>query len=60
MTMIEANMEPRIDPKAIPAGMMVLVQCDGFRCLAYRDEDGKWRSAFSSEELDSVLHVFPI
>lgn len=35
----------------------VLVQCDGYRCLGYRDKDGTWRSAFSNEELPEVKQV---
>jgi hypothetical protein len=57
--MTETHIEPSVEPEATPVGMMVLVQCDGFRCLAYRDENGKWLSAFGGEPLDSVLRVFP-
>lgn len=28
-----------------------MVQGAGFRCMAYRDQDGKWRSAFDNDEL---------
>jgi hypothetical protein len=34
-----------------------LVQCPGFRCLAYRDEHGRWRDAYSHELLPEVLSV---
>ena len=34
-----------------------LVQCPGFRCLAYRDEHGRWRDAHSHELLTEVLSV---
>jgi len=40
-----------------PADEMVLVQCEHFRCLAFRDKHGKWRSPFSKMELNGVLHV---
>ena len=36
---------------------VVLVQCEHFRCLAFRDKYGKWRSPFSKMELNNVLHV---
>jgi len=34
-----------------------MVQCDGYRCLAYRDEQGKWRSVYGHQELPSVLAI---
>ena len=38
-------------------GEQVLVQAEGFRCLAFRDKDGKWRDAFSRDELDGAIQV---
>jgi len=38
-------------------GEQVVVQCEGYRCLAYLDKDGKWRSAHSGKELPRVLRV---
>jgi hypothetical protein len=35
----------------------VYVQCKGFRCLAYRDEQGVWRYASDGKELPEVLKV---
>jgi hypothetical protein len=40
-----------------PVDEMVLVQCEHFRCLAFRDKHGKWRSPFGKMELNGVLHV---
>ena len=40
-----------------PVGRTVLVQCRGFRCLAFRDADGKWRDANRKQELPEVLKV---
>jgi len=34
-----------------------LVQCDSYRCLAYRDRDGKWRSAYDNRELTNFKSV---
>ena len=28
-----------------------MVQGFGFRCMAYRDDDGRWRTAFDNQEL---------
>ncbi|MGH7993905.1 MAG: hypothetical protein ACREDQ_10340 [Limisphaerales bacterium] len=40
-----------------PADEMVLVECEHFRCLAFRDKHGKWRSPFSKMELPHVVRV---
>jgi len=34
-----------------------MVQCPGFRCMAYRDEAGSWRSAFSHQELPEDVYI---
>ena len=33
------------------------VQGAGFRCMAYRNGDGKWREAFNDRELSGVVRV---
>jgi len=38
----------------------VWVQCPGFRCLAYLDEDGKWRTFFNSEVLPATVIVIDL
>jgi putative nucleotidyltransferase with HDIG domain len=35
----------------------VLVRCAGFRCLAYRDQKGEWRSVFGGHRIPEVLEV---
>jgi len=35
----------------------VMVQGVGFVCMAYRDEDGKWRNAYSNDELPQPVRV---
>ncbi len=40
-----------------PVGEVVLVQCENFRCLAFRDKYGKWRSPYSKMELNHVIHI---
>jgi hypothetical protein len=47
----------RKDDPLPPTGEVVLVQADGFRCLAFRDKDGKWRGAFHQEELLGDVRV---
>ncbi len=34
-----------------------MVQGNGFRCMAYRNMDGKWRGAFDGEELPGAVRV---
>jgi hypothetical protein len=34
-----------------------MVQGSGFRCMAYRDHDGKWHSAFDHEVLPGAIRV---
>ncbi|MGD0085919.1 MAG: hypothetical protein ABSC24_02200 [Verrucomicrobiota bacterium] len=51
-----ANGENTSSP-APPVGEVVLVQCEKFRCLAFRDKHGKWRSPFSKMELNNVVGV---
>jgi hypothetical protein len=45
------------DDNLPPIGQTALVQGDGFRCLAYRDKDGKWRDAFHKRELKGSIQV---
>ena len=37
--------------KDLPPAVPVHVQCGSFRCLAYRDKDGKWVDYHSREPL---------
>ncbi|HEY1789248.1 MAG TPA: hypothetical protein VGJ73_13905 [Verrucomicrobiae bacterium] len=34
-----------------------MVQGVGFQCMAYRNSDGKWRSAFDNRELPGAIRV---
>jgi len=34
-----------------------MVQGRGFKCMAYRNRDGKWRGAFDNEELPGSIHI---
>ena len=40
-----------------PPGEQVWVQCEGFRTLAYRDANGKWKTVAKGEELKGVVKV---
>ena len=47
---------PRYGPLPI-SGMPVQVQCDGFKCMAYRDKEGRWVDLFTRQYLARVLGV---
>jgi hypothetical protein len=34
-----------------------MVQGMGFKCMAYRNQDGKWRMAFDNQELPGAIRV---
>ncbi len=34
-----------------------MVQGNGFRCMAYRNQDGKWHGAFDHEVLPGAIRV---
>jgi hypothetical protein len=34
-----------------------IVQCSGYRCMAYRDSGGKWRDYFNGEEIQGEVTV---
>jgi hypothetical protein len=42
-----------------PVGMAVIVQCEGFRCIAYRTEGGQWKSLYGNEILKNVVQFYP-
>jgi hypothetical protein len=42
-----------------PVGLNVWVQCEGYRCLAYRTKDGKWMTAIGHKEVKNVIRVVP-
>ena len=41
-------------------GGPVQVQCDGFRCMAFRDQDGRWADLFSRKFVPRVLGVVSV
>jgi len=34
-----------------------IVQCVGFRCMAYRDSKGKWRDYFNNDEIVGEVNI---
>jgi hypothetical protein len=48
--------KPEFGPLPKP-GLPVQVQCDGFKCMAFRDKEGRWVDFFSHEFIPRVLGV---
>jgi hypothetical protein len=44
-----------VEAKLPPKRHRVIVVCKKFRCLGYIDEDGVWRDAAHSKELNDVI-----
>jgi hypothetical protein len=51
------GLQGKEDDKPLAVGEVVLVQCDGFRCLAFRDHDGTWRDYYRKEELRGPVQL---
>ena len=42
-----------------PVGQNVMVQCEGFRGLAYLTSVGEWKSVFGNKILPKVFEFYP-
>jgi hypothetical protein len=40
-----------------PRDKPFIVQCSGFRCMAYRDSRGQWRDYFNGEEIHGEVTI---
>jgi hypothetical protein len=38
-------------------GQPFIVQCEGYRCMAYRDSSGKWRDYFNDAEIIGEVSI---
>jgi hypothetical protein len=55
---VPQSQQPPSPPHNPKPGMKnFIVQCEGFRCMAYKDAQGVWRSVRSDEPLPKVLRV---
>jgi hypothetical protein len=43
--------------KHLPLAVPVHVQCEGFRCLAYRDEKGNWIDYIRGEPIQGTVRI---
>jgi hypothetical protein len=50
--------KPRYGPLPVP-GLLVQIQCDDFKTMAFRDKEGRWVDLFSRKYLSRVLGVIP-
>ena len=52
------RMETAIEYGSLPRpGLPVQVQCDGFKCMAFLNKQGRWIDLFTHEPLVRVLGV---
>jgi hypothetical protein len=49
--------EKSASDESTKAGTSFLVQCNGVRCMAFRDQDGNWRNYFSRELLEGAINI---
>ena len=61
MTMNENSPDPMTkNYGARPAvGVPVQVQCNGYKCMAFLDGEGRWVDLFSRQFVERVLGVVP-
>jgi hypothetical protein len=61
MTLNERTPDPApTNYGARPAvGIPVQVQCNGYKCMAFLDNEGRWVDLFSRKFVDRVLGVVP-
>jgi hypothetical protein len=43
-----------------PVGQKVMVQCEGYRGLAYRDDSGVWKNAGNNKNLPKDVEILPL
>ena len=43
--------------QSLEMGKSYVVQCDGYRCVAVVEKDGRWKSVFTGNELRGVINV---
>lgn len=51
---------PAVEPPAEAAPFLIeffMVQGPGYRCVAYCDQQGRWRNAFNNEELFGDIQI---
>ena len=46
-----------LQPAPAGRGDPFIVQCEGFRCMAYRDKTGKWRDYFNGDEISGEVQI---
>ena len=54
---MEKRMEKRNEAKLPPVGKEVLVQCEGFRGLACRNDIGRWKTVMGKIDLPKHVEI---
>jgi hypothetical protein len=55
---MDVDREGKIDKDWLPEPQeRVVVRCEGFTCMAYRDSDGVWRADKHDDVLPEVLQI---
>jgi len=49
-----------IDEVLPPVDERVIVECEGFRCLGFCDQNGRWMDAYNEQALPEVLGFKPL
>ena len=56
--LMDERLEEKNKKETTPAvGRAVLVEHEGVRCMAFRDNAGKWRNYFNGDLLPETVHV---
>ena len=55
---VSENTETMIRKRPLPQKTKsFIVQCVGFRCMAYRDSKGQWRDYFNDDEIAGEVTI---
>jgi hypothetical protein len=46
--------------EAAPEVGCAWVRCGGYRCMAFRDKDGKWRGYYDRQELPEPVEILMV
>jgi hypothetical protein len=57
MQQCETSKTTETNASSVRLGVPVWVQCPGFRCLAYQDAAGGWRTFFRGETLSQAVPI---
>ena len=50
--------EPSVSPKSPETDKPYWVQCKNYRCLAFVNKEGKWKSLSTGKEVTDIVKVY--